>query len=53
MPVICTHDAQHAKASYEQKKAAQWHREAFLADVEMSWVALSDTINQVSEKHNK
>jgi len=53
MPVICTHDAQHAKMSYEQKKAARQRREAFLADVKTSRVALLDTINQMSEKHNK
>jgi len=53
MPVIRTHNAQHAKASYEQKKSAQQRREAFLAEVEKSRVALLDTINQMSEKHNK
>ena len=53
MPVVCTQDTQLAKALYEQKKAAQRRQEAFLADVAKSQVALSDTINQMSEKHNK
>src|SRR5882724_7500302 len=53
MPIIHTQDAQRAKASYEQKKATQRRQEAFLADVAKSRVALLDTINQMSEKHNK
>ena len=53
MPVIHTHGIQHAKMSYEQKNATQQCQEAFLTDIETSWIALSDTINQMSEKHKE
>jgi hypothetical protein len=48
-----THDVQHATASYEHKKALQKHREAFLQDVATGQEALSDTINEMAEKHDK
>jgi len=53
MPPICSQDVQHAKASYEQKKASRKHREAFINDIAKSCNALSETINEMAEKHDK
>jgi len=53
MPPIRTQDVQRAKASYEQKKASQKIQEAFINDMATSRNALSETINEMAEKHNK
>jgi len=53
MPPIRSQDVQHAKASYEQKKASQKRREAFVNDMAMSRNGLLETISEMAEKHDK
>ena len=53
MPPNRTGDVQHATVSYEHKKAAQKRREAFIVDMDLKQRVLSDTINEMAEKHDK
>jgi len=46
-------DVWHMTVSYEHKKVAQKRREAFIVDMDLKWRVLSDTINEMAEKHDK
>jgi len=53
MPTTRTDKAQRATASYEQTQASHRRREAFLEDVDTRRGALTDTINEMAEKHDR
>jgi len=53
MPATRTDKARRVTASYEQTQALRCHREAFIEDVDTCRGALTDTINEIAEKHDK